>query len=63
MYTLLQNLLIETLEEEESILREFINGVLPALEREFALVPALGGIEKNFANKADQSLLVPLNFC
>ncbi|BAY83864.1 CRISPR-associated protein Csc3 [Calothrix parasitica NIES-267] len=58
MYTLLQNLLIETLDEEESILREFINNILPALEREFALVPALGGVEKNFANKADQSLLV-----
>ena len=58
MYTLLQNLLVETLDEDESVLREFINAILPALEREFALVPALGGIEKNFANKADQSLLV-----
>jgi CRISPR-associated protein Csc3 len=60
MYTLLQNLLIETLDKDEqgSVLREFINTILPALEREFALTPALGGIEKKFASKPDQSLLV-----
>ena len=60
MYTLLQNLLIETLseDEEDERLKEFIQSILPALEREFALVPALGGMEGNFAKQADQSLLV-----
>ena len=60
MTTLLQRLLIETLskDEEESVLREFIDTILPALEQHFALVPALGGVEPQFANKADQSLLV-----
>ena len=60
MYTLLQNLLIETLseDEEDERLKEFIKSILPALEREFALVPALGGMEGNFAKQGDQSLLV-----
>lgn len=60
MYTLLQNLLIETLDKDEqgSVLWEFINTIVPSLEREFALTPALGGIEKKFASKPDQSLLV-----
>jgi len=60
MTTLLQRLLIETLSEEEetSIVREFIDTILPALEQQFALVPALGGVEPQFAKKADQSLLV-----
>jgi len=60
MTTLLQRLLIETLseEEEKSILREFIDTILPALEQHFVLIPALGGVEPQFSNKADQSLLV-----
>jgi len=60
MTTLLQSLLIETLseDEEDSILHDFINTILPLLEREFALVPALGGTEPPFTQKADQSLLV-----
>ncbi|MGK7929792.1 MAG: type I-D CRISPR-associated protein Cas10d/Csc3 [Spirulina sp.] len=60
MTTLLQSLLIETLaeENEDSVLHEFINTILPDLERNFAFIPALGGIEEKFANKADQSLLV-----
>lgn len=60
MKTLLQTLLIETLptDEEDSVLRSFIDTILPAMERVFALTPALGGSEEKFANKADQSLLV-----
>ncbi|MGB7440381.1 MAG: type I-D CRISPR-associated protein Cas10d/Csc3 [Coleofasciculaceae cyanobacterium] len=60
MTTLLQRLLIETLaeDEEDSVLGEFIDTILPALEQNFALVPALGGVEPQFAKKADQSLLV-----
>jgi CRISPR-associated protein Csc3 len=60
MTTLLQRLLIETLstDEQESVLREFIDTILPAMEQNFALVPALGGVAPQFANKADQSLLV-----
>jgi len=46
MTTLLQTLLIETLPEEtDPILLEFIHTVLPAMEREFGLIPALGGSE------------------
>ena len=46
MQTLLQTLLIETLPAEtDSILRLFIE-ILPAIEREFGLIPALGGSEE-----------------
>lgn len=46
MNTLLQTLLIETLPEDtDPILRSFIDTVLPALEREFAFITALGGSE------------------
>ncbi|MBE9225409.1 type I-D CRISPR-associated protein Cas10d/Csc3 [Phormidium sp. LEGE 05292] len=60
MTTLLQRLLIETLskKEKESVLRKLIDIILPPLEQHFALVPALGGVEPQFANKPDQSLLV-----
>jgi CRISPR-associated protein Csc3 len=44
MSTLLQTLLIETLPEDtDPILRLFIDKLLPPLEREFALISALGG--------------------
>ncbi|MEH1938090.1 MAG: type I-D CRISPR-associated protein Cas10d/Csc3 [Nostoc sp.] len=46
MPTLLQTLLIETLPSDtDPILHSFINTVLPAMEREFGLIPALGGSE------------------
>ncbi len=46
MPTLLQTLLIETLPADtDLILRSYIETVLPALEREFALSTALGGSE------------------
>jgi CRISPR-associated protein Csc3 len=44
--TLLQTLLINTLREElDPILQAYIETVLPAMEQEFALIPALGGSE------------------
>lgn len=44
--TLLQTLLLNTLEEEtDLILQSYIKTVLPAIEREFGLIPALGGSE------------------
>lgn len=44
MATLLQTLLIETLPEDtDPILHAYLETVLPAMEREFARVPALGG--------------------
>ena len=44
--TLLQNLLLNTLEEDtDPILRAYIKTVLPAMEQEFGLIPALGGSE------------------
>lgn len=47
MQTLLQTLLIETLPAEtDPVLRSFIETVLPAMEREFGLIPALGGSEE-----------------
>ncbi|MEH2295180.1 type I-D CRISPR-associated protein Cas10d/Csc3 [Nostoc sp.] len=46
MATLLQTLLVETLPSDtDPILHSFINTVLPAMEREFGLIPALGGSE------------------
>lgn len=46
MPTLLQTLLVETLDENaDPILRRFIDTVLPAMEREFGSIPALGGSE------------------
>ncbi len=46
MTTLLQTLLLETLPKNtDPILRSFIETVLPAMEREFALVYAMGGEE------------------
>lgn len=46
MPTLLQALLIETLPADtDPILTSFINTILPAMEREFALIPAMGGSE------------------
>jgi CRISPR-associated protein Csc3 len=46
MTTLLQTLLIETLPaDSDPILRLYIETVLPAMEREFAVMPALGGSE------------------
>ncbi len=58
--TLLQRLLYTTLEaqEKESVLGKYIQTILPGLEREFALVTAMGGIKGSFAKLADQSLLV-----
>lgn len=42
--TLLQDLLTITLQEDpDPILQRFIETVVPAMEREFALIPALGG--------------------
>ena len=62
MTTLLQNLLLRTLQKDanDSVLKQYIEKLLPAIEKEFALIPALGGLDKNqnFAKKADQSLLV-----
>lgn len=47
MPTLLQTLLIETLPAEtDPILHSFIETVLPAMEREFGLIPALGGSQE-----------------
>jgi len=47
MPTLLQALLIETLPEDtDSILKSFIDTVLPEMEREFALISAMGGSEE-----------------
>ena len=47
MKTLLQTLLIETLPSEtDPILQSFVELVLPAMEREFGLIPALGGSEE-----------------
>lgn len=44
--TLLQTLLLNTLEENtDPILQDYIKTVLPAMEQEFALIPALGGSE------------------
>ncbi|MFM2061447.1 MAG: hypothetical protein RLZZ507_1117 [Cyanobacteriota bacterium] len=46
MPTLLQTLLIETLPEDtDPILVSFIDRILPAMEREFGLIPAMGGSE------------------
>ncbi|MBD2144482.1 type I-D CRISPR-associated protein Cas10d/Csc3 [Sphaerospermopsis sp. FACHB-1194] len=46
MPTLLQALLIETLPADtDPILTLFVNTILPAMEREFALIPAMGGSE------------------
>jgi len=47
MATLLQTLLVETLPADtDPILRSYIETVLPSMEREFALIPALGGSEE-----------------
>jgi CRISPR-associated protein Csc3 len=47
MYTLLQHLIIETLPEEtDPILRSFLDTVLPEVEQQFSLIPALGGSEE-----------------
>jgi CRISPR-associated protein Csc3 len=47
MATLLQTLLVETLPANtDPILRSYIETVLPSMEREFALIPALGGSEE-----------------
>ncbi len=44
--TLLQTLLLNTLEEDpDPILQAYIQTILPAMEQEFALIPALGGSE------------------
>lgn len=44
--TLLQTLLLNTLEADtDPILQAYMKTVLPAMEREFALIPALGGSE------------------
>lgn len=44
--TLLQTLLLNTLEKDtDPILQAYIKTVLPAMETEFALIPALGGSE------------------
>jgi CRISPR-associated protein Csc3 len=45
--TLLQTLLLRTLPEEtDPILRAYLATVLPAMEQEFGLIPALGGSEE-----------------
>ena len=58
MATLLQNLLLRTLEKDanDSVLKQYVEQLLPAIEREFALIPALGGLDsnQNIAKKADQ---------
>jgi CRISPR-associated protein Csc3 len=47
MTTLLQNLLLETLPaDKDPTLHNYINTVLPALEREFSSAPAMGGDEE-----------------
>jgi CRISPR-associated protein Csc3 len=44
--TLLQDLLTITLREESNpVLQKFVETVVPAMEREFSLIPALGGSE------------------
>ena len=47
MTTLLQNLLLETLPADiDPILQDYIENILPALEREFSSAPAMGGDEE-----------------
>ncbi|UBF30154.1 type I-D CRISPR-associated protein Cas10d/Csc3 (plasmid) [Kovacikia minuta CCNUW1] len=47
MTTLLQTLLLRTLPPDtDPILRAYIETVLPAMEREFGMIPALGGSEE-----------------
>ncbi len=47
MTTLLQNLLLETLPADiDLILHNYIENILPALEREFSAAPAMGGDEE-----------------
>ncbi len=47
MTTLLQNLLLETLPADiEPILKDYIETILPALEKEFSVAPAMGGDEE-----------------
>ena len=47
MTTLLQNLLLETLPADiDPILKDYIENILPALEREFSAAPAMGGDEE-----------------
>lgn len=58
-FTLLQTLLIETLPENtDSILIAYIETILPAMEREFSLITALGGSYQghyeNLFEKGDQ---------
>jgi CRISPR-associated protein Csc3 len=45
--TLLQHLLIDTNPDVDPILRSYIETVLPAMEREFAFVYAMGGYEED----------------
>jgi CRISPR-associated protein Csc3 len=55
MPTLLQTLIIETLPEEtDPILRAYIDTILPAMEREYALITALGGSEKLHLEKLEK---------
>ncbi len=59
-FTLLQTLLIETLPEDtDAILRSYIETVLPAMEREFSLITALGGSYEghyhNLVKKGDRN--------
>ncbi len=47
MTTLLQNLLLETLPADiDPILKNYIENILPALEKEFSAAPAMGGDEE-----------------
>ena len=47
MTTLLQNLLLETLPADiDPILKDYIENILPALEREFSAAPAMGSDEE-----------------
>ncbi|WP_013334249.1 type I-D CRISPR-associated protein Cas10d/Csc3 [Gloeothece verrucosa] len=59
MLSLLKNLLLETLPEDtEPILRSYVEIVVPAMEKEFALISALGGSEdlhfKNLTQLGDR---------
>lgn len=53
--TLLQTLLIETLPEDtDPILRSYIETILPAMERQFSVITALGGSYKSHLNKLEK---------
>ncbi|MGB7414716.1 MAG: type I-D CRISPR-associated protein Cas10d/Csc3, partial [Thermosynechococcaceae cyanobacterium] len=53
MTTLLQSLLLQT-QEHDPVLRDYIETVVPAMEQEFGLIPALGGSEHAIYHQLDR---------